>query len=81
MLSNPKDRERLINGIKEMSDSMARTEAEKDLQKNIIEDVAEDTGVDKKYIRKLSTIYHKHTFVKVQAESDEVQSLYEVLFT
>tara|TARA_R110000782_G_scaffold174544_1_gene265741 strand:+ start:503 stop:748 length:246 start_codon:yes stop_codon:yes gene_type:complete len=81
MLTNPKDRDRLINGIKELSDSMARVAAEKDLQKNIVEDVADDTEVDKKYIRKLATIYHKQTFVKVQEETDEIVSLYDILFS
>ena len=81
MLTNPKDRDRLINGIKELSDSMARVAAEKDLQKNIVEDEADDTEVDKKYIRKLATIYHKQTFVKVQEETDEIVSLYDILFS
>ena len=80
MLANPKDRTRLINGIKEMSNSMARMDAERDLIKNIVEDVNDETGVDKKYIKKLASIYHKQSFIKVREEYDEVESLYEVLF-
>jgi len=56
MLTNPKDKEKLTNAIKEMSNSMTRIDAEKDLQKDIIEKAADDTGVDKKYIKKLSAI-------------------------
>jgi len=80
MLTNPKDKEKLTNAIKEMSNSMTRIDAEKDLQKDIIEKAADDTGVDKKYIKKLSAIYHKQTFTQVQTEREELEDLYESLF-
>lgn len=80
MLTNPKDKEKLQNAIKEMSNSMTRIDAEKDLQKDIIEKASDDTGVDKKYIKKLAAIYHKQTFTQVQTEREEIEDLYESLF-
>lgn len=78
---NAPDKQRLENGIKELSNSMTRMDAERDLQKSIVEEVADDTGINKKYIKKLATIYHKQVFSQVQAETDEIQSLYEELFS
>lgn len=77
---NAVDKERLEKGIKEMSNSMTRVDAERDLQKSIIEEVSDDTGINKKYIKKLATIYHKQVFSKVQSETSEIESLYEELF-
>ena len=79
MLSNPKDRDSLLNGIKEMSNSMTRVDAEKDFQKDVIEKLADELSIDKKYIRKLASIYHKQNFTVVQSEMEEVQELYEAI--
>jgi hypothetical protein len=80
MLTNPKDKERLINAVKEMSNSMTRMDAERDHQKNIVDKVYDETGIDKKYIKKLSAIYHRQTFAQVQTEREELEGLYEELF-
>ena len=74
------EKKKLKGAIEELSNSMTRVDAEKDLQKDIIQTAFDDTGVDKKYIRKLATIYHKQNLVEVQSENDEVQNLYEDLF-
>jgi|TARA_B110000908_G_C10264157_1_gene462035 hypothetical protein len=80
MLSNPKDKERLKAGVKELSDSMTRVEAERDLQKDIVEAVFDEIGVDKKIIKKFASMYHKQNFTQVQSEFEEVTGLYEDIF-
>ena len=80
LFSSPKDKERFEKGIQELSDSMTRVDAEKDLQKDIIDSVHEDTGIEKKYIRKVATIYHKRNFPEFQTEVQDVDSLYEECF-
>ena len=80
MITNPKDKEKLTAAIKEISNSMTRIDAERDFQKDAIEKVADDTGVDKKFVKKLATIYHRQTFTQVQTEQEELQGLYEDLF-
>lgn len=80
MLTNPKDKERLINAVKEMSNSMTRMDAERDHQKDIVDKAADETGIDKKYIKRLSSIYHRQTFAQVQTEREELEGLYEQLF-
>lgn len=79
MLSNPKDRERLLNAIKEIDNSLTRVSAERDFQKDAITSVAEDLDLEKKYVRKLATIYHKQNLSQVQQETEEVFELYELI--
>jgi MoaA/NifB/PqqE/SkfB family radical SAM enzyme len=80
MLSNPKDKEKLEAGIKELSNSMTRVDAEKDFQKDAIGNLADELGIKKQYIAKIAQVYHKQTFVKMQAEHEEIEELYESVF-
>lgn len=77
---SPEDKKRVASAIKELSDSMTRVDAEKDLQKDIIQVTFENHGIDKKYIRKLATIYHKANLDEVRGEYENVETLYEELF-
>jgi cyanate lyase len=79
MLSNPNDQKRLVGAMKELSNSMTRVEAEKDFQKEAIDSVAEELNLEKKYIRKLATIYHKQNMTQFKQENEEVETLYEIL--
>lgn len=77
MLSNPEDRKKLYNAVVEMSNSMTRVDSEKDLQRDIINDISEELDVEKKYVRKIANIYHKQNLSEVRNEMDEVEILYE----
>lgn len=79
MLSNPADRKRLVDAMKELSNSMTRVEGERDFQKEAIDAVAEDLNLEKKYIRKLATIYHNQSMNQFKQENEEVESLYEII--
>lgn len=79
MLSNPTDQKRLVGAMKELSNSMTRVEAERDFQKEAIDSVAEDLNLEKKYIRKLATIYHKQNMTEFKQENEEVETLYEII--
>jgi viroplasmin and RNaseH domain-containing protein len=77
--SDPQTKQALLNALKEMSNSMTRVDAEKDLQKEIIEEVSDKTEVPKKYISKLARIYHKQNISEVKTENDDLETLYEVV--
>ena len=66
IVNNPKDREVILNAMKEWSNSATRVSAEKDLQKNIITDLADKVDVEKKYLNKLATMYHNQNFAQFQ---------------
>ena len=71
------DRKAIKDAMFEMSASMVRVEAEKDLQKNIVEDLSDKVDIDKKYLKKLANTYHKQNLAEVTTETDDLESLYE----
>lgn len=79
MLSNPEDRKKLLNAIKEIDNSMVRVSAERDFQKDAITAIADELDLEKKYVRKLASIYNKQNMSQVQQETEEVIELYEMI--
>ena len=79
MLSNPEDRKKLLSAIKEIDNSMVRVAAERDFQKDAITAVADELELEKKYVRKLASIYNKQNMSQVQQETEEVIELYEMI--
>lgn len=77
---SPEDKKKVADAIREMSDSMLRIDAEKELMKDIVDVTNEKYEVDKKHFRKLATIYHKQNLEEQRTESGEVFELYEELF-
>lgn len=77
VLNNPEDRKKILNCIKEISNSMARVEGERTFQKEAVEAAADDTTVEKKYISAMAKMYHKQNFAAVQQEKEELEELYE----
>jgi len=77
IVNNPEERKTIMNALVEYSNSATRAEAEKDLQKNIISDLADNTNVEKKYLQKIANMYHKQNFAIVSQEQEEVEELYE----
>tara|TARA_Y100000389_G_C17279267_1_gene422078 strand:- start:579 stop:833 length:255 start_codon:yes stop_codon:yes gene_type:complete len=79
MLSSPEDRKKLLGAIKEIDNSMTRVAAERDFQKDAVNDIAEKLELEKKYVRKLATIYHKQNLAEVQQDVEEVAELYDLI--
>ena len=77
--SDDETKKRIRGALEEISNSMTRMGAERDLIKNILQDVEDDTQVPKKYIRKMATIFHKQNLNEVKAENDDVETLYEAV--
>lgn len=75
-ISNPVDRKKIKDALQEISDSMTRIEAERDLIKDIVNDINDNFKLPKKYVNKMARIYHKQNFAKEQQETDELESLY-----
>jgi hypothetical protein len=75
----PNDKLKLEGALKDMSVSMTRISAERDLQKNIINDVCEELQLNKKVFRKLAKTYHKQNFDDEVATHQEFEKLYETV--
>ena len=71
------DAVKIRNAIEEISNSMVRTDAERDLVKEIINKINEEEGMDKRVLRKMARAYHKQNFHDEAALHEE----FEVAFT
>jgi uncharacterized protein YydD (DUF2326 family) len=77
MINNEVDRKKFKDALQEISNSFTRTAAEKDLIKEIVDDLAESFELPKKTVNKLARIYYKQNLSQEVEEFDEVQTLYE----
>lgn len=80
-LSNPADRKAVYDALREISNSMTRMEAEKDLISETLKSVKDKFELPPKYVRTLAKIYHKQNFNQIKEEQEEVESLYEIVTT
>jgi regulator of replication initiation timing len=77
-ISNPADRKKIRDALQEVSNSMTRISAERDLIKEIVSELAEEYELlSKKQINKMARVYHKQNFSEEQAASSEFELLYE----
>jgi isopentenyldiphosphate isomerase len=79
-LSNA-DKQKLRNAISEINDSMVRAAAERDLQKEIINKMNEELGVEKKVIRRMAKVYYKSNFSQEVEENNSFEELYTNVLT
>ena len=77
LISSAADKKAIKDAMREISSSMTRTEAERDLIKEIINDISEKYEIPKKTFRKLARVYHKQNFTKEIEEHEEFELLYE----
>lgn len=67
--------------IQDLNDSMTRVAAERDLQKEGIEEVAEKLGLDKKLVRRLAKTYYKANFNQESEENKMFEEFYSMVLT
>jgi archaellum component FlaC len=75
--SDPKQCDAIKKAVVEISDSLTRIDAERDLIKDIVTTLAEEYELPKGAIKKMANIYHKNAFDETVAAADELQELYE----
>ena len=76
-ISSIEDRKKIFAAIKEISNSMVRIEAERDLIKDIVKDVADNYQLSRKTVNKMAKVYHKQSLTQTVAEHDEFVETYE----
>lgn len=77
--TDPAQRKKVMDALIEFSASLTRMDAERDLQKGILEKMQEDFEIPKKPGRKLAKIYHKQNFVEIKEAQEELETLYETI--
>ncbi len=74
---SPEDRKVLRKAILEMNDSMTRAGAERELQKEILNETFSKIGVDKKLIRRMAKVYFKANFNDEVEENNTFETFYD----
>ena len=75
------DRDKLRKGISEMDSSMTRVDAERDLQKEIVNTLHEKLDMEKKVIRRIARSHHRATFATEQEENALFEEVYTEVIT
>ena len=63
--------------MQEISNSLTRTEAERDLVKEIIKETCDKFELDKKIFRRMAKVYHRRNYSEEVAEHEAFELLYE----
>ena len=79
-LTNPADKDIFARAIKEMSDSLTREAAEKDLRKGIMEKVKDTTGITPAMTRTIAKLHFTQTKDELEQKNDDILTLYETTF-
>jgi hypothetical protein len=75
------DKKKMIeNVVKEVAGSLTRIAAERDFQKESLKKAEEETGVEKKLIRKMAKVYFKNEFGMVREENEVFEQSYLEVF-
>lgn len=80
MPSDPAARAKIKVCVKDAVDSLVRIEAEKDLMKNIADELKEELGMPPSLFKFLVRTYHKQDADKKQTETEEMFDAYDMLF-
>ena len=71
------DKAKVLGCLQEISNSLTRIEAERDLIKDIVKDVADNYQLSRKTVNKMAKVYHKQSLSQTVAEHDEFVETYE----
>jgi hypothetical protein len=71
------DKAKVLGCLQEISNSLTRIEAERDLIKEILQKMQDECELPKKLSRKLAKVYHKRNYEEEIAEQSDFQTVYE----
>jgi hypothetical protein len=73
----PEQKKDLQKAVQEISNSMTRMEAERDLIREIVKDQSQNLQIPKKIISKIAKTYHKQNLAQEVADHEEFVEIYE----
>lgn len=73
------ERKKLKDAILELDGSHTRVASERDLQKEIIDSVAEELDIEKKLVRKLARTYFKANYNTEKEEQQTFEDFYDIV--
>lgn len=76
-IASPEDKKKIFEAVREISNSLTRIEAERDLIKDIVKDVSDNFQIPRKTVKKIAVTYHKQNLTQVEQEHEEFVELYD----
>lgn len=73
------DRKRLRKAVMEMNDSLTRIADERELQKDLVNEMADQLGIDKKLFKRMSRAYFKANFNDEVQENTDFEEFYTTI--
>jgi len=67
----------LKEAVQQLNDSMTRVAAERDYQKESVNNISDKTGVDKKIVRRMAKVYFKANYSQEQEENRNFEEFYD----
>lgn len=77
--SSPADRKAILDCMKEISASMTRIGAERELIREAITNICDQQNLSKKTFRRMAKTYHKQNFNQEVEEHEEFETMYETI--
>lgn len=79
IIQTPEAKKKINDKLTEISASKTRAAAERDLQKTIVADLAEEYEIEKKLVGKMATAFHNDSFKKNVEEQRDFEILFETI--
>jgi hypothetical protein len=73
------DKKKIKGVIMELNDSMTRMSAERDLQKEAVNNINDALGVDKKLIKRMAKAYYKANYNEEVEENNTFEEFYDTI--
>jgi hypothetical protein len=77
ILVNPAEQKKLLDFLREASNSLTRVEAERYLIREGGKRICDELQLTKRVINKMVKVYHKQSFQEEVAEHEQFEHLYE----
>ena len=71
------DKAKVLGCLQEISNSLTRIEAERDLIKEVLQRLEDECELPKKLSRKIAKVYHKRNYQEELAEQNDFVQVYE----
>jgi len=78
-ISSPEDRKKIKDAVQEISNSMLRMEAERDLIKEIVKDISDNHQIPRKIVAKIAKTFHKQNLTQEVADHEDFVDLYDTV--
>lgn len=76
-VTSPADKKKILDAVREISNSLTRISAERDLMKDIVKDISDNFQIPRKVVNKIAKTYHKQNLTQEVQEHEEFVELYD----